>query len=149
MIETAINLGNCVSTGVQSLFEKAMWRKFTVIYPNDPEVLFSHSIYLPRGVHAMLEQLREFASFWDHLKEQNDAQNVPIISPFRKTHSLTEAYIAIGEYEKAITNQEEQWKRIDAMRAAGINHQFMYMGIYPRGTVHHLIQATKDHKKEE
>ena len=83
------------------------------------------------------------------MKEQNDAHNVPIISPLRKTHGLTQAYIVIGEYEKAITNHEEQWKRIDAMRAAGFNDMFMYMGIYPRGTVHHLIQATKDHKKEE
>jgi hypothetical protein len=148
-LETTMYLADSVNPAVQLLFQTAMWRKLAEIYPNDPEVLFRHSISLPRGADATLEQLREFASFWDHLKEQNEAQNVPVISPFRKTHSLTEAYIAIGEYEKAITNHEEQWKRIDAMRAAGINHRFMYTGIYPRGTVHHLIQATKDHKKEE
>lgn len=148
-IETVMYLSNCVRPGVQSLFETAMWRKLTEIYPNDPEVLFNHSISLPRGVDATLEQLREFASFWDHLKEQNDAQNVPIISPFRKTHSLTEAYIAIGEYEKAITNHEEQWERIDAMITAGMNNRFMYTGILPRGAVHHLIRATKAHKKKE
>ncbi len=128
-IETVMYLSNCVRPGVQSLFETAMWRKLAEIYPNDPEVLFNHSISL--------------------LKEQNDAQNVTIISPFRKTHSLTEAYIAIGEYEKAITNHEEQWERIDAMITAGMNNRFMYTGILPRGAVHHLIRATKAHKKKE
>ena len=148
-IETAINLSNSVSPGVQALFETAMWHKLAEIYPNDPEVLYSHSISLPRGVHATLEELREFTSFWEHLKEQNDAHNLPLLSPFRKTHGLSQAYIDLGEYEKAIVNIKEQYERIDAMMASGLHHQLMYSGLVHRGAIIELEKLVASQKKSE
>lgn len=62
-------------------------------------------------------------------KKNNDSNNIPIISGLRKTYGLSQEYIDLGEYEKAIQNIEEQNRRIGALKEAGLEYRQMYYGL--------------------
>ncbi len=131
-------------------FKKALWREMSERFPNDPEMLFMHSMAShPGSTGATREQKLAYIALWERLKKLNDAHNIPITSGLRKTAYLSQFYIDVGEYDKAIQNIKEQDDRIDALHRAGYHHdQFMYMGILERGTVID-IQKVIDKQKQE
>jgi len=86
---------------------------------------------MPRGPRSTRAEKEAFVAHWERLKRLNDEQGIPITSPFRKTHSLTQTYIDLGQYDKAIQNCREQHERLDALRRAGLSHRGMLYGILP------------------
>ena len=131
-------------------FKKALWREMSERFPNDPEMLFMHSMAShPGSTGATREQKLAYIALYERLKKLNDAHNIPITSGLRKTAYLSQFYIDVGEYDKAIQNINEQNDRIDAIHRAGYHHdQFMYMGILEPGTVFD-IQKVIDKQKQE
>ena len=137
--ETLTHLHNSVNDlDLASIFKAAMWRKMVSLYPNDPEVLFLYSRHMPTGPRATRAEKQAFVVHWERLKRLNDEHGIPLTSDLRKTHSLSQTYIDLGEYEKTIQNIHEQNDRKSALRRAGIHDRFMNHGILPRGTAFEL-----------
>ncbi len=134
---------------VQSYFKAAMWRKMARLYPNEPEVLFMHIGYLPFGPRATRAEKEAFVAAWERLKPLNDEHGIPLTSGLRKTHSLSQTYIELGQYDKAIENIHEQndWKA--AVRRAGIHNMYMNHGLLPRGTVIELQKLLDAQRKQQ
>ena len=128
--ETIPPLANSfVELEVKWAFQGAMWRKMVSLYPNDPEVLFLYSRHMPTGPRATRAEKQAFVAHWERLKRLNDEHGIPLTSGLRKTHSLSQTYIDLGEYDKAIQNIKEQHERIAALKRAGIHDRFMMRGI--------------------
>ncbi len=141
-------IGRVLETDYNYDFRKALWREMAERFPNAPEMLFMHSTFSFSYKGSKREHKLAYIALWERLKKLNDAHNIPLTSGLRKTHSLSQCYIDIGEYDKAIQNINEQNDRIDALHLAGYHDQFMYMGILERGTVID-IQKVIDKQKQE
>ncbi len=147
--EIMSHLANSLVSETRATFEGAMWRKMAALYPNDPEVLFMHTRYLPRGPRATRAEKEAFVAAWERLKQLNDEHGIPITSGLRKTHSLSQTYIELGQYEKAIENIHEQNERIAALQRARIHDMRMYHGTLPRGTVIELQKLLDAQRKQQ
>lgn len=112
-------------------FQRAMWRKMAARYPNDGTILYFHARYLPRKT---LAGKRAYAEVWERLKWINDEEGIPITADRRKTHSLSQYYLDLGEGEKALENMIEQSQRLIAVKEAGIHDMRMYHGLLVRGS---------------
>jgi len=134
---------------IQSPFKKAMWRKMAALYPNDAEVLVMATIYMPYGPRASRAEKEAYVAHWERLKRLNDEQGIPITSPFRKTHSLSQTYIDLGEYDKALQNIKEQQERIAALNRAGLHHQFMYHGLLGGSDLANATELIRRHKEKQ
>ncbi len=147
--EIMSHLANSLVSETRATFEGAMWRKMAALYPNDPEVLFMHTGYLSWGPRATRAEKEEFVAAWERLKQLNDEHGIPITSGLRKTHSLSQTYIDLGQYDKAIENIHEQndWKA--AVRRAGIHNMYMNHGLLPRGTVIELQKLLDAQRKQQ
>ena len=151
--ETLTHLHNSVNDlDLASIFKAAMWRKMVSLYPNDPEVLFMYTRYMPRGPRATRAEKQAFVAHWERLKRLNDEHGIPLTSELRKTHGLSQAYVDLGEYEKAIQNIHGQndWKA--ALRRAGIYYQRINHGLLPRGTVielQKLLDAQRQQREQQ
>ena len=134
--ETVSHLANSFAQHeVKWDFQGAMWQKMAERYPNDPEVLWMHSRHLYRGDKATHAEKQAYIDLWERIKKLNNEQGISLTSGLRKTHGLSQYYVDLGQYEKAIENIHEQndWK--EALRRAGIHDRYMNHGILPRGTV--------------
>ena len=106
-----------------------MWAKLLDKYPNDPEVLFFNARHTYRGTKATRAEKLAYIDLMERLKVANDANNIPLTSGLRKTYGLSQFYVDVGEYQKAIDNIEEQNRRIGALKNAGLHHRHMYYGL--------------------
>ena len=134
--ETLTHLHNSINDlDLASIFKASMWQKMAERYPNDPEVLYMHSRHLYRGDKATRAEKQAYIDLWERIKKLNNEQGISLTSGLRKTHGLSQYYVDLGQYEKAIENIHEQndWK--EALRRAGIHDRYMNHGILPRGTV--------------
>ena len=130
-------------------FTTAFWREMADRLPNDPEMLFMHSTYSGLGrTDATREQKLEYIALWERLKKLNDANNIPPMSGLRKTHNLSQFYIDVGEYDKAIENIKEQNARIEKLEAAGVRDEFMYMGLLGDAGIW-LVEELKRRQQEK
>ena len=128
-------------------FRKALWHKMTELYPNDPEVLWQYTKSLfPHKDASRAEKMAYIAS-WERLKKLNDAQDVHPASELRKTSGLSQLYIDVGEYDKAIQNIREQNKWLRALKAAGGANKTMYYGLMRSPTV--AIQLKREKEERE
>ncbi len=98
---------------------------------------------------ATRKQKLKYIALWERLKTLNDEHNIPIISGLRKTQDLSQCYVDVGEYDKAIQNIEEQHERIGAVYRAGIRDQFIYNGILPLGSVIEIQKVIDKQKREK
>ncbi len=147
--EIMSHLANSVGIEVSSIFEAAMWRKMARLYPNEPEVLFMHTRYLPRGPRATRAEKEEFVAVWERLKPLNDEHGIPITSGLRKTHSLSQTYIELGQYDKATENMIEQSKWLIAVKRARIHNMRMYHGLLVRGNEGELELLLESQRKQQ
>ena len=150
--ETRQNFANLNVGEFRAAFEEAMWSKLASQYPNDPEVLWMHATYLYRGDKATRAEKQAYVELWERLKRVNDEHGIPLTSGLRKTHGLSQTYVDLGQYEKAIQNIHEQndWKA--ALRRAGIHDRYMNHGILPRGTVielQKLVDAQRQQRERQ
>ncbi len=110
-------------------FEMMMWAKLHKSDPSDPHLLFYYTKYAYRGNKATRAEKLAYIYLWERLKILNDQQNVPQTSGLRKTYGLSQYYIDIGEYQKAIDNIKEQNARAEAVVAARIYERKTHEGI--------------------
>ncbi len=127
--ETMSYLADCLEPHQSMIYEKAMWAKLLDKYPNDPEVLFFNARHTYRGTKATRAEKLAYIDLMERLKVANDANNIPLTSGLRKTYGLSQFYVDVGEYQKAIDNIEEQNRRIGALKNAGLHHRHMYYGL--------------------
>jgi len=148
--ETAIHLGNSwAPPELKSVFEAAMWRKMAVLYPNDAEVLVMATIYMPCDPRATGAEKEAYVDIWERIKRLNDEQGIPITSGLRATPNLSQAYIDLGEYDKAIQNIQEQNERIAALRRAGFSHRGMYRGLLRGSDLANAKELIRRHKAKQ
>ena len=98
----------------------------------DPDIikpLHHHIKSLPHGAEATHDQLRAYTTAWEQLKHLLNEKNISYTSDYRKTTHLTQAYITLGEYDKAIQNMKEQQERIVALKSAGVDDPSLYEGL--------------------
>ncbi|MCG9129874.1 hypothetical protein JT359_19965 [Candidatus Poribacteria bacterium] len=93
------------------------------------EHLHQHISSLPNVEGRTHDQLRVYVAAWEHMKHLLNKNNIPYTSDYRKTPYLTQAYITLGEYDKAIQNKKEQQHWIQALKTAGIEKPNMSDGL--------------------
>jgi len=147
--ETATHLANSVGVEIQLAFEEAMWQKMAALYPNDAEVLFMHSAFLVPRYEATRAEQQAYVDIWERIKRLNDEQGIPITSGLRKTHSLSQTYIDLGEYDKALQNVKEQNERLAALRSAGLHHKRMYHGLLRGSDLANATELIRRHKEKQ
>lgn len=104
----------------QWIVNEEIWKRIVKRYPNDREVLYRSTGYLTPRQDSPRENIMTYIEIWERIRELNAKQKTPIVSEYRKTYYLTYAYVIVGEYAKAIRNQEEQYKRLDALYKTGL-----------------------------
>jgi len=145
--ETATHLANSWAPfELKSDFEEAMWRKLAALYPNDPEVLFMAAIGMPWGTRAEKEA---FVAHWERLKRLNDEQGTPLTSELRATSYLSQVYLDLGEYDKAIQNIKEQNARIAALERAGYHDLLMEHGLLGTSGLGFALFLKKRHEAKQ
>lgn len=141
--------GNIDVSNYRNIFEKSMWRKLAAHYPNDPEVLYFHASHFYVGhTDTSREQKLAGIAVWERIKKLYDEQGIPITSR-QKTYGLSQAYIDVGEYEKAVENIFEQQERIAALRRAGITDRSMHYGLVGPGMVNELNRRIREAKEKQ
>lgn len=138
-----------VESDYRTNFKTSFWGEMSVRFPNDPDMLFMHSRYSRLGsIGATREQKLEYIALWERLKKLNDAHNIPPMSGLRKTPNLSQWYIDVGEYDKAIENIKEQNARIKMLEEAGVRDEFMYTGLLGDAGIW-LVEELKRRQQEK
>ena len=120
--------------------------------PNTIERLHQHISSLPNVEGATHDQLRVYVIAWEHMKHLLNENNIPYTSDYRKTPHLTQAYITLGEYDKAIQNKKEQEQWIQALKTAGLDQPNMSDGLLQDVSIKDIEvmkQSTYQNKKGE
>ena len=120
-------------------FEMMMWRKLHIATPSDPDLLFYYTKYAYRGDKATEAQKLAYIYLWERLKHLNDAQDIPMTLGLRKTYGLSQYYIDVGKYQKAIENIKEQDGRVAAVIAAGIGEDKLREGLLDPRIIPELV----------
>jgi len=148
--ETATHLSNSFADfELKTAFEMAMWRKLAALYPNDAEVLILATIYMPYGPRASRAEKEAYVDIWERIKRLNDEQGIPLTSGLRKTPNLSQTYIDLGEYDKALQNIQEQLEWIAEQRRAGLSHRTMHYGLLGSSGLARALELKKEHEAKQ
>ena len=117
--------------------------------PSTIERLHQHISSLPNVEGATHDQLRVYVTAWEHMKHLLNENNIPYTSDYRKTPHLTQAYITLGEYDKAIQNKKEQQQWIQALKTAGIEKPDMHDGLLTDISIKDIETMKQSNQKGE
>jgi len=126
-----------------------MWQKMAALYPNDAEVLFMHSAFLVPRYEATRAEQQAYVDIWERIKRLNDEQGIPLTSGLRKTPNLSQTYIDLGEYDKALQNIQEQLEWIAEQRRAGLSHRTMHYGLLGSSGLARALELKKEHEAKQ
>ncbi len=128
-------------------FEMRMWAKLHRQHPADPHLLFYYTKYAYRADEATREEKLAYIYLWERIKKLNNEQHIPLTSGLRKTYGLSQYYIDLGEYQKAIDNIKEQNARVDAVIEVGIDDDHKREGILDPRIIPELVSRMNEANK--